>query len=120
MYVCVSLFLWLTILFPPPLLRPLFCSALVEGVAIHRNGVVQGEDGLFVSGWLKRGPSGVIGTNRDDAEETVSHFVASRQDREDSSRWISKKGGVEEFFSLLAEKVLFRSRKCSFFFVVCR
>lgn len=28
--------------------------------------------GLYVSGWMKRGPSGVIGTNRTDAEETVS------------------------------------------------
>jgi adrenodoxin-NADP+ reductase len=27
--------------------------------------------GVYVSGWLKRGPSGVIGTNRFDAEETV-------------------------------------------------
>eukprot|EP01087_Luapelamoeba_hula_P009267 TRINITY_DN2383_c0_g3_i1.p3 TRINITY_DN2383_c0_g3~~TRINITY_DN2383_c0_g3_i1.p3 ORF type:complete len:116 (-),score=31.97 TRINITY_DN2383_c0_g3_i1:33-380(-) len=27
--------------------------------------------GLYVSGWVKRGPSGVIGTNRTDAEETV-------------------------------------------------
>lgn len=28
--------------------------------------------GLYVSGWMKRGPSGVIGTNRTDAEETVT------------------------------------------------
>jgi ferredoxin--NADP+ reductase len=27
--------------------------------------------GLYVSGWLKRGPSGVIGTNKPDAAETV-------------------------------------------------
>ncbi|HXV85839.1 MAG TPA: hypothetical protein VD793_04025, partial [Gemmatimonadales bacterium] len=28
--------------------------------------------GLYVSGWLKRGPSGVIGTNKPDAAETVA------------------------------------------------
>ena len=27
--------------------------------------------GLYVSGWIKRGPSGVIGTNKPDAKETV-------------------------------------------------
>jgi ferredoxin--NADP+ reductase len=27
--------------------------------------------GLFTAGWIKRGPSGVIGTNRLDASETV-------------------------------------------------
>jgi adrenodoxin-NADP+ reductase len=34
-----------------------------EGTAI--------ENGLYVVGWLKRGPSGIIGTNLVDAEETV-------------------------------------------------
>lgn len=29
------------------------------------------EEGLFVVGWLKRGPTGIIGTNLIDAEETV-------------------------------------------------
>ena len=28
--------------------------------------------GLYVSGWIKRGPSGVIGTNKPDAKETVN------------------------------------------------
>ncbi|KAL8223223.1 hypothetical protein R6Q57_020622 [Mikania cordata] len=30
------------------------------------------EDGLYVCGWLKRGPTGIIATNLYDAEETVS------------------------------------------------
>ena len=29
------------------------------------------EAGLFVVGWLKRGPTGIIGTNLIDADETV-------------------------------------------------
>jgi ferredoxin/flavodoxin---NADP+ reductase len=31
--------------------------------------------GLYAVGWIKRGPTGVIGTNRSDAVETVSALV---------------------------------------------
>ena len=31
--------------------------------------------GLYVVGWIKRGPSGVIGTNKRDAQETVGHLL---------------------------------------------
>jgi ferredoxin--NADP+ reductase len=31
--------------------------------------------GVYVVGWIKRGPSGVIGTNKRDAQETVSHVL---------------------------------------------
>ncbi len=30
------------------------------------------EPGTYVAGWIKRGPSGVIGTNKKDATETVA------------------------------------------------
>jgi ferredoxin--NADP+ reductase len=33
--------------------------------------------GLFVTGWAKRGPSGVIGTNKPDAAETVATLLAA-------------------------------------------
>jgi ferredoxin--NADP+ reductase len=32
--------------------------------------------GLYVAGWIKRGPSGVIGTNKPDAVETVTAMIA--------------------------------------------
>jgi ferredoxin--NADP+ reductase len=32
--------------------------------------------GLYVAGWIKRGPSGVIGTNKPDAVETVTEMIA--------------------------------------------
>ena len=32
---------------------------------------------IYVSGWIKRGPSGVIGTNKRDAIETVKTFTDS-------------------------------------------
>jgi ferredoxin--NADP+ reductase len=31
--------------------------------------------GLYVAGWIKRGPSGVIGTNKRDAQETVDQLL---------------------------------------------
>jgi ferredoxin--NADP+ reductase len=32
--------------------------------------------GRYAVGWIKRGPSGVIGTNKKDAQETVDHLLA--------------------------------------------
>lgn len=32
--------------------------------------------GVYVAGWLKRGPSGIIGTNKPDATETVASLLA--------------------------------------------
>ena len=32
--------------------------------------------GEYVVGWIKRGPSGVIGTNKKDAQETVDAMLA--------------------------------------------
>lgn len=35
--------------------------------------------GLYVAGWIKRGPTGVIGTNRSDATETVHALLADAE-----------------------------------------
>ena len=43
-----------------------------EGRVVGSHGVVPG---LFVTGWVKRGPSGTIGSNRADAAETAGHVV---------------------------------------------
>lgn len=32
--------------------------------------------GMYVTGWVKRGPSGVIGTNKPDSEETIASLLA--------------------------------------------
>jgi ferredoxin--NADP+ reductase len=47
----------------------------------NREGRVVGEDGaplrgVYCAGWIKRGPSGVIGTNKKDATETIELLVA--------------------------------------------
>ncbi|VAW12691.1 Ferredoxin--NADP(+) reductase, actinobacterial (eukaryote-like) type, partial [hydrothermal vent metagenome] len=36
--------------------------------------------GFYVAGWIKRGPSGVIGTNKPDSEETVAHLMEDLKD----------------------------------------
>lgn len=49
------------------------------GVIPNRKGrCVIGDDpmlGLYVTGWIKRGPSGIIGTNRADSVETVASIL---------------------------------------------
>jgi ferredoxin--NADP+ reductase len=42
--------------------------------------------GEYVVGWIKRGPSGVIGTNKKDAQETVDAMLADLIDGDDSAR----------------------------------
>jgi ferredoxin--NADP+ reductase len=43
------------------------------GRVIHDGKQVPGE---YVAGWIKRGPTGVIGTNKSDASETITSLVA--------------------------------------------
>jgi adrenodoxin-NADP+ reductase len=50
-----------------------------RGVVRNAHGKVESgsatHGGLYVSGWLKRGPSGIIGTNISDAKDTVASIV---------------------------------------------
>jgi ferredoxin--NADP+ reductase len=51
-----------------------------EGTIPNDGGRVIGDDGhpiagLYVSGWIKRGPSGVIGTNKPDGKETADAMM---------------------------------------------
>lgn len=52
------------------------------GVILNRNGRVLNPEtnepvlGEYTGGWIKRGPSGVIGTNKPDALETVTNMMA--------------------------------------------
>ncbi len=47
-----------------------------SGCIPHEEGRVVGGDREYVVGWIKRGPTGVIGTNKKDARETVARLVA--------------------------------------------
>ena len=51
-----------------------------RGVFPNRDGrIVDGQNvvpGLYVAGWIKRGPTGIIGTNREDSVATVNSLLA--------------------------------------------
>ncbi|MBN9420256.1 hypothetical protein ABS71_13660 [bacterium SCN 62-11] len=47
-----------------------------KGVITNEGGRVAGQPGVYVAGWIKRGPSGVIGTNKPCAKESV-HAILS-------------------------------------------
>ena len=51
-----------------------------RGVVPHHQGRVIDSDGpvrgMYVTGWIKRGPSGFIGTNKTDSTETVTSLLA--------------------------------------------
>ena len=46
------------------------------GVIPHSEGRVADTSRTYVAGWIKRGPSGVIGTNKKDSQDTVDTLVA--------------------------------------------
>ncbi len=77
----------------------------------QRSGTVPNEDGRvlrdgapsageYVAGWIKRGPTGVVGTNKHDARETVASLLADAEagvvapggDRDDLVRTLRARG----------------------------
>ncbi len=89
--------------------RPLPGVPFDERRGLIRNvaGRVTGEDGAplageYAVGWIKRGPSGVIGTNKKDAAETVAHVLAdaaagalnqplAEVDRDEIESWLASR-----------------------------
>ncbi|WZZ88809.1 hypothetical protein YC2023_117388 [Brassica napus] len=66
-----------------------------------RGRVVSTEPGLYVCGWLKRGPVGIIATNLYCAEETVGSIS---QDIEEGGVGKSEKEGSKGLMQLLEKK----------------
>jgi ferredoxin/flavodoxin---NADP+ reductase len=78
-----------------------------RGLIRNDGGRVMGDDGVcageYVVGWIKRGPSGVIGTNKKDAADTVARILqdaesgalgqpsAGERDAEATMLWLSEK-----------------------------
>lgn len=55
-----------------------------RGVIPNEGGRVLGEDGqpltgIYATGWVKRGPVGLIGSTKSDAQETIANLVADAQ-----------------------------------------
>src|SRR3954471_5799704 len=47
-----------------------------SGTIPHTDGRIDGSRNEYVVGWIKRGPTGVIGTNKKDSQQTVDTLVA--------------------------------------------
>src|SRR4051812_18322717 len=76
----------------------------IEGVPFDESrGVIANENGrvgdrVYAAGWIKRGPSGVIGTNKKDATETVELLLEDLRDARRLGR------APEEIEELLVER----------------
>jgi ferredoxin/flavodoxin---NADP+ reductase len=46
-----------------------------NGTIRHEGGRVVDATGVYCAGWIKRGPTGIIGTNKKDATETVDSLL---------------------------------------------
>ncbi|MFM8896661.1 MAG: pyridine nucleotide-disulfide oxidoreductase, partial [Actinomycetales bacterium] len=68
----------------------------VEGRVLAQDRPVPGQ---YVAGWIKRGPTGIIGTNQKDATATVASLVADAPVLPEAPR-----GTVAEFDAFLAER----------------
>ncbi len=70
-----------------------------SGTVPSEGGRVAGQTGVYVAGWIKRGPSGVIGTNKPCAKETVEKMKEDREagkmsapGSEDMAEFLARKG----------------------------
>ena len=71
----------------------------VSGRVTDQAGTVQ--EGLYVAGWIKRGPSGVIGTNKVDAKDTVECMV---EDAKAGRTFSPEKSGVDDALALVRSR----------------
>jgi ferredoxin--NADP+ reductase len=51
-----------------------------SGTIPHTQGRIEGRRNEYVVGWIKRGPTGVIGSNKSDSQETVDTVVGDLSD----------------------------------------
>ncbi|GAA3765705.1 FAD-dependent oxidoreductase [Microbacterium kribbense] len=76
-----------------------------HGVIPNREGQVLRKDsnekvpGVYVTGWVKRGPVGLIGHTKSDAMETVRHII-----NDQASWWNPAHPGLEAIPALLAQR----------------
>lgn len=77
-------------------------GAEIPGIANERGRIANHEgkirEGVYVVGWAKRGPSGVIGTNKSDSSEVVKRILAELPD--------TPKGAVDVVTHFDSEKIV--------------
>ena len=69
-----------------------------EGQAIHQDSNER-VSGVYATGWIKRGPVGLIGHTKSDAMETVRHLI-----NDQASWWQPEDPSEESIPALLAER----------------
>lgn len=52
----------------------------VEGRVVESPGSEETLPGVYATGWIKRGPVGLIGSTKSDAQETIAHLVQDAQE----------------------------------------
>ncbi|MBA2324002.1 MAG: FAD-dependent oxidoreductase [Pseudonocardiales bacterium] len=73
-----------------------------KGVIPNTNGRVDGTEREYVAGWIKRGPTGIIGTNKKCAVETVTQLLADLESGE--LRRHDRDAFVDDVAAWLAER----------------
>jgi ferredoxin--NADP+ reductase len=71
------------------------------GTILNEGGRIVGEARAYCAGWIKRGPTGIIGTNKKDATETIKLLL---EDLEHGRIDHSEEATAEAIESLLAER----------------
>lgn len=57
-----------------------------SGTIPHTSGRIEASRNEYVVGWIKRGPTGVIGSNKSDSQETVDTLIADLRDAQLAER----------------------------------
>jgi len=55
-----------------------------SGMIIHNDGIIR--DRLYTAGWVSRGPSGVIGTNKHDGAKIAKHIASNIKSKNSNGR----------------------------------
>jgi ferredoxin/flavodoxin---NADP+ reductase len=72
-----------------------------RGTIVNDGGRVRGSERTYCAGWIKRGPTGIIGTNKKDATETVALLL---EDIEQGRLTHNEDATAESVEALLAER----------------
>lgn len=74
------------------------------GVVLNQRGKVVGKDGLYCTGWIKRGPRGVIVDTTSDAYETAHQLCNDLVKLDSSNQELQNKAGTVKILNLLKER----------------
>ena len=68
-----------------------------SGTIPHTDGRIEGSTNEYVVGWIKRGPTGVIGSNKSDSADTVATLLTDLQAAEPTDRGEDHAANVEQW-----------------------